>query len=52
MITYIVVYEQKEKREEEEREREERKREVTVVGLLMAAYLKIDYLTGLELKPD
>ena len=35
-----------------EREREERKREVTVVGLLMAAYLKIDYLTGLELKPD
>ena len=35
-----------------EREREERQREVTVVGLLMAAYLKIDYLTGLELKPD
>ena len=35
-----------------EREREERKTEVTVVGLLMAAYLKIDYLTGLELKPD
>ena len=44
MITYIVVYEQKERRE--------RKGEVTVVGLLMAAYPKIDYSTGLELKPD
>jgi hypothetical protein len=43
MITYIVVYEQKEGREEGE---------VTVVGLLMAAYRKIDYPTGLELKPD